>query len=209
MASTDLALICGASGGLGPAVVEAFRARGDRVLGVARRGADLSVDLTDPAAVDELWAGLDAVPRWLVNITGGFAGGRLADSTPDSLGHMLRLNLETCWWSCRAAATRMPAGAAIVNVSSRAAIAGSAGSAAYGVAKAGVNRLTEILAAELKPTGVRVNAIMPNLIDTPANRASMPAEAMRNAVAPDQIAQTILWLCSDEAAAVSGAIVPV
>jgi NAD(P)-dependent dehydrogenase (short-subunit alcohol dehydrogenase family) len=209
MASTDLALICGASGGLGPAVVEAFRARGDRVVGVAREGADLSVDLTDAAAVEEMWAGLDAVPRWLVNITGGYAGGKLADSTPDSLHHMLRLNLETCWWSCRAAATRMQAGAAIVNVSSRAAIAGSVGSAAYGVAKVAVNRLTEILAGELKPAGVRVNAIMPNLIDTPANRAAMSAEAMRNAVAPELVARTILWLCSDEASAVSGAIVPV
>ena len=209
MASTDLALICGASGGLGPAVVEAFRSRGDRVLGVAREGADLSVDLTDAAAVEAMWAGLDAVPRWLVNITGGFAGGSLAESTPDSLQHLLRLNLETCWWSCRAAATRMQAGAAIVNVSSRAAIAGSAGAAGYGVSKAAVNRLTEILAAELKGARVRVNAIMPNLIDTPANRASMPAEAMRKAVAPAVIARTILWLCSDEAAAVSGAIVPV
>lgn len=209
MASTDLALICGASGGLGPAVLEAFRTRGDRVLGVAREGADLSVDLTDAAAVEEMWAGLDAVPRWLVNLTGGFAGGSLADSTPDSLHHLLRLNLETCWWSCRAAAKRMQPGAAIVNVSSRAAIAGSVGAAGYGVSKVAVNRLTEILAAELKGAGVRVNAIMPNLIDTPANRASMPAEAMRNAVAPDRIAQTILWLCSEEAAAVSGAIVPV
>jgi NAD(P)-dependent dehydrogenase (short-subunit alcohol dehydrogenase family) len=209
MPSTDLALICGASGGLGPAVVAAFRARGDAVLGVARDGADLSVDLTDPEAVERMWESLDAVPRWLVNITGGYAGGPLADSTPDSLHHLLRLNLETCWWSCRAAAARMQREAAIVNVSSRAAVAGSAGSAAYAVTKAAVNRLTEVLAAELKPNGVRVNAIMPNLIDTPANRASMPAEAMRNAVAPEAIAETILWLCSDDAAAVSGAIVPV
>jgi NAD(P)-dependent dehydrogenase (short-subunit alcohol dehydrogenase family) len=209
MPSTDLALVCGASGGLGPAVVEAFRARGDEVLGVARDGADLSVDLTDPQAVEQMWESLDPAPRWLVNITGGYAGGSLAESTPESLHHMLRLNLETCWWSCRAAATRMPRGSAIVNVSSRAAVAGSAGSAAYAVTKAAVNRLTEVLAAELKPAGVRVNAIMPNLIDTPANRASMSADAMRNAVAPEDIARTILWLCSAQAAAVSGAIVPV
>lgn len=209
MPSADLALVCGASGGLGPAVVDAFRARGDRVLGVAREGADLAADLGDPDAVEELWAGLDQVPRWLVNITGGYAGGRLADSTPESLRHLLRLNLETCWWSCRAGAKRMPAGSGIVNISSRAAVAGSTGSAAYGVAKAGVNRLTEILAAELRPAGVRVNAVMPNLIDTPANRASMGEAAMRAAVRPEVIAGTILWLCSDGAAAVSGAILPV
>ncbi len=209
MPSTDLALVCGATGGLGAAVAGAFRARGDRVLGVARSGADLNVDLGDPEAVEDLWAGLDAVPRWLVNVTGGFAGGSLADSTPESLGHMLKLNLETCWWSCRAAATRMPPGGAIVNVSSRAAVAGSVGSAAYGVSKAAVNRLTEVLAGELKGAGVRVNAVMPALIDTPANRAAMSEAAMRSAVAPEVIARTILWLCSDEAAAVSGAIVPV
>lgn len=204
-----MALVCGATGGLGPAVVEAFRARGDRVLGVAREGADLSADLGDPDAVDALWEDLDAVPRWLVNITGGFAGGRVAESTRESLEHMVRLNLETCWWSCRAGAVRMRPGSAIVNVSSRAAVAGSVGSAAYGVAKAAVNRLTEILAGELKPAGVRVNAIMPSLIDTPANRASMPESAMKNAVPPELIAGTIAWLCSDEAAAVSGAIIPV
>lgn len=205
----DLALVCGASGGLGPAVVAAFRARGDRVLGVAREGADLSADLTDAGAVEDLWNGMDAVPRWLVNVTGGFAGGSLKESTPESLRHMLQLNLETGWWSCRAAATRMRPGSAIVNVSSRAAVAGSVGSAAYGVAKAGVNRLTEILAGELKSAGIRVNAVMPLLIDTAANRAAMSEAAMKNAVAPELIAQTILWLCSDEAAAVSGAILPV
>lgn len=209
MPSADLALVCGASGGLGRAVVEAFRSRGDRVLGVARQGSDLAADLGDAAAVDDLWARLDEPPRWLVNLTGGYAGGSLADSTPESLAHMLRLNLETCWWSCRAGARVMRPGSAIVNVSSRAAVAGSTGSTAYGVAKAGVNRLTEILAAELKQAGIRVNAIMPNLIDTPANRASMSEAAMRAAVKPELIAQTILWLCSDEASAVSGAILPV
>jgi NAD(P)-dependent dehydrogenase (short-subunit alcohol dehydrogenase family) len=209
MPSTDLALVCGATGGLGPAVQAAFRARGDRVLGVARSGSDLEADLGDPAAVEELWAGLDQVPRWVVNITGGFAPGSLAESTPESVRHLLRLNLESCWWSCRAAARRLQPGSAIVNVSSRAAVAGSLGAAAYGVSKAAVNRLTEILAGELKGSGVRVNAIMPSLIDTPANRATMPAAALRNAVAPEAIARTVLWLCSEEAAAVSGAVLPV
>lgn len=209
MPSADLALVCGSTGGLGPAVVAAFRGRGDSVLGVSRSGADLAADLSDPDAVEELWARLDGVPRWVVNVTGGYAGGSLADSTAESLHQQLRLNLETCWWSCRAAAKRLQPGSAIVNVSSRAAIAGSTGSAAYGVTKAAVNRLTEILAAELKPAGIRVNAVMPNLIDTAANRASMPQASMRNAVAPELIARTIIWLCSEEAAAVSGAIVPV
>src|SRR5436309_3428497 len=99
MPSAELALVCGATGGLGSAVVEAFRARGDRVLGAARAGAALQLDLGDPPGVDRMWAELDAPPRWLVNITGGFAGGSLADSDAESVQHMLRLNLETCWWS--------------------------------------------------------------------------------------------------------------
>lgn len=204
---TDLALVCGATGGLGPAVVWALQARGDRVLGVARHDADLAADLADPEAVERLWDELDAVPRWVVNVTGGFAGGKLRDSTPESLEHMLRLNLETCWWSCRAAARRMTAGA-IVNVSSRAAVSGGAGSIAYAVAKAGVVRLTEVLASELKPA-VRVNCVLPSLIDTAANRSEMGDQAMRAAVAPEAIAGTIAWLCSDAAAAVSGAVIPV
>src|SRR5690348_14314868 len=106
----DLALVCGATGGLGPAVLAAFRERGDQALGVARHDADLAADLGDPEAVERLWEGLPQTPRWLVNVTGGFAGGAVGESTPESLYHMLRLNLETCWWSCRAAARRMRGG---------------------------------------------------------------------------------------------------
>ena len=204
----DLALVNGAGGGLGPAVLAAFRERGDDALGVARHGADLQADLGDPDAVGRLWDALPQVPRWVVNVTGGYAGGSVADSTPQSLEHMLRLNLETCWWSCREAARRLRGGA-IVNVSSRAATGGGRGMAAYSVAKAGVVRLTEVLALELKEAGVRVNCVMPSLIDTASNRATMSEQALRAAVSPEVIARTIAWLCSDAAAAVTGAVIPV
>jgi NAD(P)-dependent dehydrogenase (short-subunit alcohol dehydrogenase family) len=214
----ELALVCGGGGALGGALVDAFLARGDEVVAVDRHVPDgaappglvhEAVDLTDADAVEALWERLGAQPRWLVNAVGGFRGGTVADSEPDDVRFVSDLLLGTTWWSCRAAARRMEAGAAIVNVGARAALTGGAGSAAYAVAKAGVVRLTQVLSAELAERRVRVNAILPSLIDTPANRASLSEQALRNAVPPAEIAAVVAFLCSDAAAAVNGAIVPV
>lgn len=215
----DVALVCGAGGALGSALVDAFRRRGDDVVAVDRHHAGAldgvraeSVDLTDPAAVDALWERLAADragPRWVVNAVGGFRGGTVASTEPDDHRFVSALNLDTAWWSCRAAAASLGEGGAILNVSSRAAFTGGAQSASYTVAKAAVVRLTEVLADELKEARVRVNAIVPSVIDTPQNRESMPEKLMAVAVPPEQIAAVAAFLCSDAAAAVTRAIVPV
>jgi NAD(P)-dependent dehydrogenase (short-subunit alcohol dehydrogenase family) len=214
-----VALVCGGGGALGTAVVEALVARGDSVVVAersAREGTERvrfeALDLTSAGEVDALWERLVAaseVPRFVVNVTGGFRSGTVLDSDPESLRFMTDLNLGTAWWSCRAAARHLPAGGAIVNIGSRTAVSGGAGAAAYAVTKAGVVRLTEVLAAELAERRVRVNAVLPSTIDTQANRDSMPAAALMKAVPPGDIADVVAFLLSDAAAAVTGAIVPV
>ena len=225
--ASDLAVVCGATGGLGTALVAHFAGRGDRVVAVARNAEELQAlrekggeavrgeqaDLTVPDEVEALWRRLEERgdrPRWLVNAVGGYRAGTVETITPEQYHSATGLNLESAWWSCHSAVPRMKdSNGAIVNISSRAALVGGAESAAYSVAKAGVIRLTEVLAEELLESALRVNALIPAIIDTPENRESMGAKTMEKAVAPEAIADVVGFLCSEASDAITGAAVPV
>ena len=216
-------VVTGASGALGKVVAEAALASGARVAGVdyaatqsptAGNRIELGgVDLTDAAqakkAIDAAavhFGRLDA----LINIAGGFAYESVTDGDPKTWQRMYALNVLTALNASRAALPHLAASASgrIVNVGAMGALQAGAGMGAYAASKAGVHRLTEALAAEWKGK-VTVNAVLPSTIDTPANRASMSKSDFTKWVRPQELADVILFLASDAASAVTGALLPV
>ncbi|MBD3835935.1 SDR family NAD(P)-dependent oxidoreductase [Brevundimonas sp.] len=214
--------ITGGHGALGRAVLEAALAAGLKVAvidhatghpapdGVLEVGG---VDLTDPAQANRAVAAvigrfgrLDA----LLNIAGGFVWQTTDDAEP-AWDRMHALNVTTALNATRAALPYLKASdqGRIVNVGSAAALKAGAGMGAYGAAKAGVHALTQALAEELKATSVTVNAVLPSIIDTPANRKDMPDADPAQWVAPADLAAVILFLASPESRAMTGALVPV
>ncbi|HLJ39743.1 MAG TPA: SDR family NAD(P)-dependent oxidoreductase [Steroidobacteraceae bacterium] len=172
------------------------------------------VDVASPEAAREAFAaiaqrfgGLDI----LVNAAGGFRWQTLADGDLDQWDALYRMNLKTAVAASKAALPllRDRGGGRIINIGAASATTAGAGMGAYAAAKAGVARLTESLAAEMKDHGINVNAVLPGIIDTPANRAEMPRADYRRWVAPDALADVILFLASDAARAISGALLPV
>jgi NAD(P)-dependent dehydrogenase (short-subunit alcohol dehydrogenase family) len=214
-------VVTGALGALGSSVADALEAAGAKVarLDHAKVAAkrDLvfdGLDLTDEAATNAAMAsivercgGVDG----LVNIAGGFAWHTLADAPAKIWDDMFRINLVTAVTASRAALAALTASGSgsIVNIGAGAAAKAAAGMGPYAASKAGVAKLTESLAEELASVGVRVNALLPSTIDTPANRRDMPQADFSTWVQPADIAKVIVFLLSEQSAAITGAAIPV
>ena len=214
-------VITGALGTLGKAVAQAAVDMGATVIGVDRidgaklAGAEVApaLDLGDPQATRDSFASLaskhgriDA----LVNIAGGFSWETLADGSVDTWDRLYQINVKTAVNACQAALPHFPkSGGRIVNIGAAGAVKAAAGMGAYAASKAGIARLTEALAEELKAKDTTVNAVLPSIIDTPVNRADMPNADYSTWVTPQALADVIVFLLSDRARAITGALIPV
>lgn len=207
------ALVTGANGGVGTAVVRRFLNEGMKVAGVVRSGpatglpAKLVVlqgDVTQEADVARLFSEADAALGGIdivVHTVGGYASSNpVADLPVADWDRMMDLNLRSTFLCIREALRHMkgrPYGR-IVNFSAQTGLQPAAGKSAYAVSKSGVSLLTEIVAKEVRKEGITINAIAPGIVDTPANRASMPDADFSTWVSPDDIADTICWLCLEQ-----------
>jgi NAD(P)-dependent dehydrogenase (short-subunit alcohol dehydrogenase family) len=147
----------------------------------------------------------------LINVAGGFRWEKIADGTLDAWDSMYALNLKTSVVAVQAALPHLPQGGGgrIVNVGALGAVKAAAGMGAYAASKAGVAKLTEALAEELKDRRITVNAILPNILDTPKNRLDNPKADFTRWVTPAEAAEVIAFLVSDAAGAVTGALIPI
>jgi NAD(P)-dependent dehydrogenase (short-subunit alcohol dehydrogenase family) len=216
--------VTGAFGALGTVVMRAVVAAGASAAGIARApdgdapaqlrgfvlfgGADISDDLvakTTLRAVAQKLGGLDA----LVNIAGAFRWGRVADNGRDIWEQMHRANLLTAVNATRAALPLLSANGRVIYIGAAGAVKAGAGMGPYAASKMGVAKLAEALAEEVKDRSITVNAILPSIIDTPANRAGLPDADFSRWVQPQQIADLIVFLLSDRASAITGALIPI
>jgi NAD(P)-dependent dehydrogenase (short-subunit alcohol dehydrogenase family) len=216
------ALITGGTGGLGRAVVGAFVGNGWRVVVPDVAPAELEgaevveADLTDAGqvagVVERASAREDAPLRAVVNLVGGFAADQPVTATPlDVFEAQFALNLRPTYLVTQAALPALVAagGGSIVCMSSRSALHPFAGASGYCASKAAVIAFTQVVAREHAADGVRCNAVLPAMIDTPANRATMAPEDYGKLTPPEEIAAVIRFLCSDESAPTTGAAIPV
>ncbi|BFM07787.1 SDR family oxidoreductase [Halioxenophilus aromaticivorans] len=219
--SERVLVVTGGLGTLGRAVTSAAHQAGatvvcvDFVDGAPAPGihSTPAVDLGDAeaaqaafAAIAEQFGKIDGV----VNIAGGFAWETVGDGSIDTWDKMYQMNVRTAVNATKSALPHIPAsGGRIVSISAAGSVKADMGMGAYAASKSGVSKLTEALAEELKSKNITVNAVMPSIIDTPVNRQDMPDADFSTWVAPSALADVILFLLSDSADAVTGALIPV
>lgn len=228
------ALVTGGTGAIGRVVVGRFLDSGYRV-GVTYRtesewdslaaersreagsgalvgvAADVARESSVREAVDRIARSLSGI-RVLVHVAGGYAGAVPVESLEeDALRHMLELNLHSAFWAAKHVIphARRAGSGRLLFVSSRGSVVHYPGAAAYAAAKAGLNALVGTLARELLASGVTANAVMPSMVDTPANRKEMPNADPATWVQPGEIAELLLFLASERAQATSGALIPI
>jgi NAD(P)-dependent dehydrogenase (short-subunit alcohol dehydrogenase family) len=216
-------VVTGGFGVLGRAVAQAAAAQGARLALVDAATAPegmgdalllAGVDLSDAAQagrvaaqVVERFGAIDA----LVNVAGTFRWETVEGGSPETWDLLYRVNVATAVNMSRAALPHLLKSGAgrIVNIGAAGALKAAAGMGAYAASKSGVHRLTEALAEETKGKGVTVNAVLPSIIDTAANRADMPDADPGKWVQPADLAAVILFLASEQAGAITGALIPV
>jgi NAD(P)-dependent dehydrogenase (short-subunit alcohol dehydrogenase family) len=214
-------VVTGAAGVLGQAVAKALVGAGHKVAAIDLAGTigDVGqavslggIDLTSPTEVEGAFGKIaeQGGISGLVNVAGGFRWETIADGSVDSWDFLYRINVRTALIASRAALPFLRASkGAVVNVAANAAVRAAVGMGAYTASKSGVMRLTESLASEELDNFVRVNAVMPSIIDTPVNRRDMPDAEYDRWVTPEQIAAVIAFLLSPAATAITGACIPV
>lgn len=221
--SAGIAIVVGAGSGLGQVTAQTLQGKGLTVVAVDRNelglrelpdGIRLEVaDATDPATPGPLVGRIAAevgVPDILVNTIGAFELGDALSVTPQMLRELIDVNVGAALWLTQAVAPYMEqkGAGAIVHITARPGVEATAGYAAYGVSKAALAHLVRTLDVELRPRGIRVNAIAPQIIATEKNKSLFPPEALTGAVEPQAIAEVIAFLVNDASSPVSGAILP-
>lgn len=229
MLSEKIALVTGGTGALGSVIAERLSSQGARVTATYRSDAGLAqltgsfkkkvalvkADVTNEREVRELYDGI--VSAWshidiVVNAIGGFLPKKpLTEMTLDDWELMMNINLKSTFLSTREALRRMKGRGygRIVNISAKAGLDPTPGRTAYAISKAGVSMLTDLVAQEVKGTGITVNAIAPSIIATQANVESMPGQDVSTWVTPDQIADLVCYLCSPAAGGITGTTIKV
>ena len=214
-------VVTGAAGALGSEVVSLLAQSGHALTGI---------DIADSIDVDGLALALSEVDLGeadsvasamtraadasgpidgLVNVAGGFAWETIAEGSPETWDRMYSMNVRSALNACQAALPHLSGSASVVNVGAGAAAQAGLGMGAYAASKAGVARLTEALAEELKGKGIRVNAVLPSIIDTPTNRTDMPDADFSSWVSTEELARVIRFLLLPESSGMTGALVPV